>query len=190
MATAATNPPPPPPPLDQQGRSVKSEDQNGQAQAETVTTTTSSQAGRFLEDESCRFFVMHVRNRNDLSKAFSTCQWPVNLGMKMKLNEAFSSSVQNVLLVFVDNAKRELCGCAKMAGAIGKANRMMARRPGAASGNGVPLKWLSKSSLQSSVAGQLSNKWNGDKPLVQTRDGQEIDPENGKTTTRAFLSAS
>ena len=150
-------------------------------QPEQMTNTAS-----FLDTQKTRFFVLHVRSRNDLSKAFSSCQWSVNLGMKQRLNEAFST-VQNVLLVFVDSAKRELVGCARMESQIGKTSKMIARRPGAGMGNGIPLKWLSKKPLSPSESQQLLNKWNDNKPLAQTRDGQEVDPENGKTGARMFL---
>ena len=140
----------------------------------------------FLRDGKCRFFVVHVRNRRDLNQAFSTCQWPTNVSSRMKLNEAFST-VKNVLLVFVDISNQALAGVARMEGAISKQRAMIARRPGAASGSTIPLKWISKDSLPSSESGKLVNKWNNNKPLCQSRDGQEVDTESGEAAVRSLL---
>ena len=140
----------------------------------------------FLRDGKCRFFVVHVRNRRDLNQAFSTCQWPTNVSSRMKLNEAFST-VKNVLLVFVDISNQALAGVARMEGAISKQRAMIARRPGAASGSTIPLKWISKDSLPSSESGKLVNKWNNNKPLCQSRDGQEVDKESGEAAVRSLL---
>jgi len=140
----------------------------------------------FLDTEKSRFFVLHVRSAKDFSQAVSSCQWPTNISSKLKLNEAFGT-VQNVLFLFVDVSKLQVCGCARMEAAIGKGRAMLARRrPGGGSGNSIPLKWLSQKAIQKDVALMLKNKWNDSKLLVQTRDGQEVDTETGKEAVRSF----
>ena len=180
-------PPPPPPPSDpypadeMKCLAVPSPDEIARTKQ-----VEAEEKQDFLETERSRFFVLHVRNTKDLVQAFSSCQWPTNLSYRMKLNEAYST-VQNVLLLFIDVSKQELCGCARMEGTIGKGRATLVRRPGAGSGNTIPLKWLSQSRVPPSVAQQLVND---NKPLTQTRDGQEVSTDTGKQAVRSFPSSS
>ena len=139
----------------------------------------------FFDTEKCRYFVVHVRNKKDFTQAFSTKQWPTNMSIRMKLNEAYNS-VANVVLVFVDLGSQDVCGCARMEGTIAKPKTMMMRWPGRGGGAGgsgtIPLKWLSRADAAVSSAQQR-------KPLAQTRDGQEIDQETGKAASRSVISA-
>ncbi|UPQ97011.1 30-kDa cleavage and polyadenylation specificity factor 30 [Chloropicon primus] len=185
QAPPQSSPPPPPPP---RGPDLGAGPAGQQPQAPAPPAPPREDAAGFLRTEKCRFFVVHVRNRKDLSQAFSTNQWPTNLSTRMKLNEAFST-VDNILLVFVDVSSQGLCGFARMEGVISKPKTMVVRRPGGNSGSSIPLKWLSRSTLPASQASQLLNKWNDNKPLVQARDSQEVDTETGGAALGALLSS-
>ena len=124
-----------------------------------------------------RFFVMHMKDEREFVQAKNSKQWAASLAHRVKLNEAFAT-VDNVILVFVDVRAGMVCGCARMEGTAKQARAMMMRKPGMAAG-AIPIRWLGSAPMKAIHFEGIKNKRNENRPLIQTRDGQELDADAG-----------
>merc|ERR1739848_17277 len=119
-------------------------------------------AADFLKTEESRFFVMQLRDRRDFPEAKRTCQWSTSLSTKTKLNEAFPT-VQNVILIFVDVPQGIVCGCARMENVASQAKASMLKRPMGSSGRGIPLQWYPGKPVPLGKVDHLKNKLNSER---------------------------
>jgi len=121
--------------------------------------------------------VLHVRDKREFGSAKMSKQWSTSLSNRMKLNEAFKSKAQNVVLLFIDQSEQICCGCARMEGLASQSRSMMVRKtPGM---GGIPLKWLSLDPVPLAKINHIKSE-GSEKSIGQYRDGQELDTESGK----------
>ncbi|KAI0987692.1 hypothetical protein GJ496_000976 [Pomphorhynchus laevis] len=140
--------------------------------------------------EDARYFLIKSNNHENVALAKAKEVWstpPVN---ESKLNRAFRTS-KNVILIFSVVESGRFQGFARMASEsrhdIGRVNWVLPRTLNVRSFTGlIQLQWISRRELPFSQTLSLQNAWNENRPVKIGRDGQEIDPKCGEALCRLF----
>ncbi|KAL6198478.1 hypothetical protein ACLB2K_028267 [Fragaria x ananassa] len=99
----------------------QTQQQVAQTQAQSVPNGLASQANRAalpLPQGISRYFIVKSCNRENLELSVQQGVWATQRSNESKLNEAFDSA-ENVILIFSVNRTRHFQGCAKMMSRIG-----------------------------------------------------------------------
>eukprot|EP00898_Chlorokybus_atmophyticus_P004665 jgi/Chlat1/519/Chrsp103S00992 len=144
-----------------------------------------AQGRRYLR----RYFIIKSFNRENITRSIENGIWATQKVNEAKLNEAFNSSDQ-VLLVFSVNGSGHFQGFARMTSPIGrKAHSVWS---GGDHGGAKPwgasfgVEWIRLYDLPFERTNHLHNPWNEDKPVKISRDGQELPMELGDELCRLF----
>ncbi|KAL3632326.1 30-kDa cleavage and polyadenylation specificity factor 30 [Castilleja foliolosa] len=148
---------------------------NGQQNQASNTATP-------LPQGASRYFVVKSCNRENLELSVQQGVWATQRSNEAKLNEAFESVV-NVILIFSVNKTRHFQGCAKMTtrigGFVGGGNWKHAHGT-AHYGRNFALKWLKLCELSFDKTRHLRNPYNENLPVKISRDCQELEPSVGE----------
>ncbi|XP_078428790.1 cleavage and polyadenylation specificity factor 30 [Wolffia australiana] len=173
----------PPQPLQQQ-QTVQQGQQMSQNQS-PIPQNGSSQPVRTalpLPQGQSRYFIVKSCNRENLELSVQQGVWATQRSNEAKLNEAFDSS-QNVILIFSINRTRHFQGCAKMmsriGGFFGGGNWKHAHGT-AHYGRNFSIKWLKLGELSFYKTRHLRNPYNENLPVKISRDCQELEPSIGE----------
>ncbi|KAJ6805211.1 zinc finger CCCH domain-containing protein 45 [Iris pallida] len=154
-------------------------------QAHNISNGLSNQANRTaspLPQGQSRYFIVKSCNRENLEISVQQGVWATQRSNEAKLNEAFESS-ENVILVFSVNRTRHFQGCAKMTskigGFIGGGNWKYAHGT-AHYGRNFSIKWLKLCELSFNKTHHLRNPYNENLPVKISRDCQELEPFIGE----------
>ncbi|KAH7654360.1 cleavage and polyadenylation specificity factor subunit 4 protein [Dioscorea alata] len=176
------------PPNAQQTQSQPQQSQQQQAsqvQAQNPLNGSSNQVNRIaspLPQGQSRYFIVKSCNRENLEISVQQGVWATQRSNEAKLNEAFESS-ENVILIFSINRTQRFQGCAKMTskigGFIGGGNWKYAHGT-AHYGRNFSIKWLKLCELSFHKTRHLRNPYNDNLPVKISRDCQELEPFIGE----------
>ncbi|XP_010941538.1 zinc finger CCCH domain-containing protein 45 isoform X2 [Elaeis guineensis] len=163
--------PPPQPPPENQVQNISN------ALLNQATRTASP-----LPQGQSRYFIVKSCNRENLEISVQQGVWATQRSNEAKLNEAFESS-ENVILIFSVNRTRHFQGCAKMTskigGYVGGGNWKYAHGT-AHYGRNFSVKWLKLCELSFNKTHHLRNPYNDNLPVKISRDCQELEPFIGE----------
>ncbi|OVA10949.1 zinc finger protein [Macleaya cordata] len=129
-----------------------------------------------------RYFIVKSCNRENLELSVQQGVWATQRSNEAKLNEAFDSA-ENVILIFSVNRTRHFQGCAKMmskiGGFVGGGNWKYAHGT-AHYGRNFSVKWLKLCELSFHKTRHLRNPYNENLPVKISRDCQELEPSIGE----------
>lgn len=172
--------------MQQQSQAQQSQAQQvGENQGQNVPNGLSNLANRTaspLPQGQSRYFIVKSCNRENLEISVQQGVWATQRSNEAKLNEAFESS-ENVILIFSVNRTRHFQGCAKMTskigGFIGGGNWKYAHGT-AHYGRNFSVKWLKLCELSFNKTHHLRNPYNDNLPVKISRDCQELEPFIGE----------
>lgn len=179
----------PPPPLQQP--QVLQEPQIGlpnQASLSLPVITPAVQPVSFISGSTplpkgySRYFVVKSCNRENLDLSVSRGMWATHRNNEAKLNEAFESC-DNVILLFSVNETGHFQGCARMMskiGVISGGGSWKYADGNARHGRNFLLKWLKLCELSFLNTRHLRNSYNENLPVKISRDCQELEPMVGE----------
>ncbi|XP_023520093.1 30-kDa cleavage and polyadenylation specificity factor 30-like [Cucurbita pepo subsp. pepo] len=148
---------------------------NGQPNQLNTTATS-------LPPGISRYFIVKSCNRENLELSVQQGVWATQRSNEAKLNEAFDSA-DNVILIFSVNRTRHFQGCAKMmtriGGSVSGGNWKYAHGT-AHYGQNFSLKWLKLCELSFQKTRHLRNPYNENLPVKISRDCQELEPSIGE----------
>uniref|UniRef100_A0A1D1ZE10 Zinc finger CCCH domain-containing protein 45 n=2 Tax=Anthurium amnicola TaxID=1678845 RepID=A0A1D1ZE10_9ARAE len=135
-----------------------------------------------LPQGQSRYFIVKSCNRENLELSVQQGVWATQRSNEAKLNEAFDSS-ENVILIFSINRTRHFQGCAKMmsriGGFVGGGNWKHAHGT-AHYGRNFSMKWLKLGELSFYKTRHLRNPYNENLPVKISRDCQELEASIGE----------
>ncbi|KAJ0975718.1 hypothetical protein J5N97_017683 [Dioscorea zingiberensis] len=159
--------------------------QASQVQAQNLPNGLLNQANRVaspLPQGQSRYFIVKSCNRENLEISVQQGVWATQRSNEAKLNEAFESS-ENVILIFSINRTQRFQGCAKMTskigGFVGGGNWKYAHGT-AHYGRNFSIKWLKLCELSFHKTRHLRNPYNDNLPVKISRDCQELEPFIGE----------
>ncbi|XP_038889902.1 30-kDa cleavage and polyadenylation specificity factor 30-like [Benincasa hispida] len=129
-----------------------------------------------------RYFIVKSCNRENLELSVQQGVWATQRSNEAKLNEAFDSA-DNVILIFSVNRTRHFQGCAKMMSRIGgsvSGGNWKYAHGTAHYGQNFSLKWLKLCELSFQKTRHLRNPYNENLPVKISRDCQELEPSIGE----------
>ncbi|KAJ7535320.1 hypothetical protein O6H91_12G027700 [Diphasiastrum complanatum] len=129
-----------------------------------------------------RYFIVKSNNRENLELSVQRGVWATHRNNEAKLNEAFDTS-DNVILVFSVNETRHFQGCARMmskAGSVAGGAGWKHSQGTAHYGRNFRLKWLKLCELSFNKTRHLRNPYNENLPVKISRDCQELEPSVGE----------
>ncbi|ERN07697.1 30-kDa cleavage and polyadenylation specificity factor 30 [Amborella trichopoda] len=135
-----------------------------------------------LPQGQSRYFIVKSCNRENLELSVQKGIWATQRSNESKLNEAFDSS-ENVVLIFSINRTRHFQGCAKMTSKIGGyvgGGGWKYAHGTAHYGRNFSLKWLKLCELSFHKTRHLRNPYNENLPVKISRDCQELEPSIGE----------
>ncbi|KAG1365058.1 zinc finger CCCH domain-containing protein 45 [Cocos nucifera] len=154
-------------------------------QVQNISNGLLNQATRIaspLPQGQSRYFIVKSCNRENLEISVQQGVWATQRSNEAKLNEAFESS-ENVILIFSVNRTRHFQGCAKMTskigGYVGGGNWKYAHGT-AHYGRNFSVKWLKLCELSFNKTHHLRNPYNDNLPVKISRDCQELEPFIGE----------
>ncbi|MCL7046587.1 hypothetical protein MKW94_000771 [Papaver nudicaule] len=168
----------------QQQQSQAQQPQVNQAQPQTIQDGLTNQASKSvpLPQGLTRYFIVKSCNRENLELSVQQGVWATQRSNEAKLNEAFDSA-ENVVLIFSVNRTRHFQGCAKMmskiGGYVGGGNWKYAHGT-AHYGRNFSVKWLKLCELSFHKTRNLRNPYNENLPVKISRDCQELEPTIGE----------
>ncbi|XP_077220826.1 30-kDa cleavage and polyadenylation specificity factor 30-like [Tasmannia lanceolata] len=160
--------------------------QVNQAQMQNLPNGSLNQVNRTtlpaLPQGQSRYFIVKSCNRENLELSVQQGVWATQRNNEAKLNEAFDSS-ENVILIFSVNRTCHFQGCAKMTskigGFVGGGNWKYAHGT-AHYGRNFSVKWLKLCELSFHKTRHLRNPYNENLPVKISRDCQELEPSIGE----------
>eukprot|EP00250_Pteridium_aquilinum_P005098 c15242_g1_i1 orf=556-2757(-) len=129
-----------------------------------------------------RFFIVKSSNRENLELSVARGLWATHRNNEAKLNEAFDSC-DNVILIFSVNETGHFQGCARMMSKIGVivgGGGWKYAHGTAHYGRNFRLKWLKLSELSFNKTRHLRNPYKENLPVKISRDCQELEPSVGE----------
>ncbi|UJR22636.1 hypothetical protein I4U23_025676 [Adineta vaga] len=136
------------------------------------------------------YFLIKSGNEENVSLAKAKGVWSTPPANENKLNQAFRSH-QNVILIFSVAESKAFQGFARMSGEArhdsqpinwvlppGMSNRAFS--------GVIHIDWISRRSLPFNQTLHLINSWNENKPVKIGRDGQDIEPRCAEALCRSF----
>eukprot|EP00249_Psilotum_nudum_P018908 c27014_g1_i1 orf=264-2606(+) len=158
-----------------------------QAQATPPSNGAASQpnfvsASTPLPRGNSRYFIVKSSNRENLELSVERGMWATHRNNEAKLNDAFSSC-DNVILIFSVNETRHFQGCARMMskiGVVGSGGGWKFAHGTAHYGRNFHLKWLKLCELSFYKTRHLRNPYNENLPVKISRDCQELEPTVGE----------
>ncbi|KAF4379345.1 hypothetical protein F8388_013563 [Cannabis sativa] len=129
-----------------------------------------------------RYFIVKSCNRENLELSVQQGVWATQRSNEAKLNEAFDSA-ENVILIFSVNRTRHFQGCAKMMSRIGgsvSGGNWKYAHGTAHYGRNFAVKWLKLCELSFHKTRHLRNPYNENLPVKISRDCQELEPSIGE----------
>lgn len=187
---------PPPPPLPQPPQLLKRPQQlpilsgQNQAQPQSQQTMANGPVNNYSSFDSAssqlpqgysRYFIVKSSNRENLELSVMRGLWATHRNNEAKLNDAFDSC-DNVVLVFSVNETGHFQGCAKMMSKIGViigGGGWKYAHGTAHYGRNFQLKWLKLCDLSFNKTRHLRNSYNENLPVKISRDCQELEPVVG-----------
>ncbi|XP_062012621.1 30-kDa cleavage and polyadenylation specificity factor 30 [Rosa rugosa] len=163
----------------------QTQQQVGQTQAQSIPNGLASQANRAalpLPQGISRYFIVKSCNRENLELSVQQGVWATQRSNESKLNEAFDSA-ENVILIFSVNRTRHFQGCAKMMSRIGgsvSGGNWKYAHGTAHYGRNFSVKWLKLCELSFHKTRHLRNPYNENLPVKISRDCQELEPSIGE----------
>ncbi|KAK4742766.1 hypothetical protein SAY87_000767 [Trapa incisa] len=154
-------------------------------QSQNQPTGLPSQAGKGpfpLPQGVSRYFIVKSCNRENLEVSVQQGVWATQRSNEAKLNEAFDST-ENVILIFSVNRTRHFQGCAKMMSRIGgtvSGGNWKYAHGTAHYGRNFSVKWLKLCELSFQKTRHLRNPYNENLPVKISRDCQELEPSIGE----------
>ncbi|XP_022994747.1 30-kDa cleavage and polyadenylation specificity factor 30-like [Cucurbita maxima] len=169
----------------QQQQAQQSAQQTSQAPIQSASNGQVNQLNRnstSLPPGISRYFIVKSCNRENLELSVQQGVWATQRSNEAKLNEAFDSA-DNVILIFSVNRTRHFQGCAKMmtriGGSVSGGNWKYAHGT-AHYGQNFSLKWLKLCELSFQKTRHLRNPYNENLPVKISRDCQELEPSIGE----------
>ncbi|KAA0036926.1 30-kDa cleavage and polyadenylation specificity factor 30 [Cucumis melo var. makuwa] len=159
--------------------------QTSQTQIQSVSNGQPNQLNRTatsLPQGISRYFIVKSCNRENLELSVQQGVWATQRSNEAKLNEAFDSA-DNVILIFSVNRTRHFQGCAKMMSRIGgsvSGGNWKYAHGTAHYGQNFSLKWLKLCELSFQKTRHLRNPYNENLPVKISRDCQELEPSIGE----------
>ncbi|XP_075250027.1 uncharacterized protein LOC142342547 isoform X2 [Convolutriloba macropyga] len=140
--------------------------------------------------QSARFYMIKSRNDHNVQLAKEKNVWSTTPQNEPRLNKAFKSS-RNVILLFSVTESQRFAGFARLASesCVDAPMPPWQLPPGMSirALSGVfQLDWITKEELLFAKTLHLYNEWNLRKPVKIGRDGQEIEPVCGEKLCRLF----
>lgn len=157
----------------------------GQNQIQNVTNGLPNQVNRTvapLPPGVSRYFIVKSCNRENLELSVQQGVWATQRSNEAKLNEAFDSA-ENVILIFSVNRTRHFQGCAKMMSRIGgsvSGGNWKYAHGTAHYGRNFSVKWLKLCELSFHKTRHLRNPYNENLPVKISRDCQELEASIGE----------
>ncbi|KAM1138460.1 hypothetical protein COP1_036388 [Malus domestica] len=171
--------------VQQQQQLQQTQQQVGPAQTQNLPSGLANQANRSalpLPQGTSRYFIVKSCNRENLELSVQQGVWATQRSNESKLNEAFDSA-ENVILIFSVNRTRHFQGCAKMmsriGGSVGGGNWKYAHGT-AHYGRNFSVKWLKLCELSFHKTRHLRNPYNENLPVKISRDCQELEQSIGE----------
>lgn len=164
---------------------LQTQQQVGQTQTQSLPNGLASQANRAalpLPPGISRYFIVKSCNRENLELSVQQGVWATQRSNESKLNEAFDSA-ENVILIFSVNRTRHFQGCAKMMSRIGgsvSGGNWKYAHGTAHYGRNFSVKWLKLCELSFHKTRHLRNPYNENLPVKISRDCQELEPSIGE----------
>lgn len=159
---------------------------------QTVANGSASQAfvsvSSPLPQGYSRFFIVKSSNRENLELSVARGLWATHRNNEAKLNEAFDSC-DNVILIFSVNETGHFQGCARMMSKIGVivgGGGWKYAHGTAHYGRNFRLKWLKLSELSFNKTRHLRNPYKENLPVKISRDCQELEPSVGEQLASLF----
>ncbi|XP_019185941.1 PREDICTED: 30-kDa cleavage and polyadenylation specificity factor 30-like isoform X2 [Ipomoea nil] len=155
------------------------------SQAPNLLNAPQNQANRSaipLPQGTSRYFIVKSRNRENLELSAQQGVWATQRSNEAKLNEAFDS-VENVILIFSVNETKHFQGCAKMTTSIGgtaNGGNWKYEHGTAHYGRNFSVKWLKLCELSFKKTGHLRNPYSENLPVKVSRDCQELEASVGQ----------
>ncbi|KAE8653313.1 hypothetical protein Csa_023309 [Cucumis sativus] len=159
--------------------------QTSQTQIRSVSNGQPNQLNRTatsLPQGISRYFIVKSCNRENLEFCTTRGVWATQRSNEAKLNEAFDSA-DNVILIFSVNRTRHFQGCANMMSRIGgsvSGGNWKYAHGTAHYGKKISLKWLKLCELSFQKTRHLRNTYNENLPVKISRDCQELEPSIGE----------
>mmetsp|Transcript_38651 Transcript_38651/g.70344 ORF Transcript_38651/g.70344 Transcript_38651/m.70344 type:complete len:364 (+) Transcript_38651:152-1243(+) len=125
-----------------------------------------------IHSERTRYFVITSNTMENVVKSVKHGLWATQRKNEAKLNEAFRQC-PTVVLVFSVNGTETIQGYARMRSLIGQPANMSVD-PFNGFGRLFNVEWLRLHDLPYHEVDSLRNPFNGDRPVRQSRDGQEL----------------
>mmetsp|Transcript_12611 Transcript_12611/g.28257 ORF Transcript_12611/g.28257 Transcript_12611/m.28257 type:complete len:361 (-) Transcript_12611:72-1154(-) len=145
---------------------------DGAGRAEVAPEPAPEPPGEVIHSERTRYFVITSNTMENVVKSVKHGLWATQRKNEAKFNEAFRQCPA-VILVFSVNGTDTVQGYARMRSLIGQpANTSI--DPFGGFGKLFSVEWLRLHDLPYREVSSLKNPFNGDRPVRDSRDGQEL----------------
>lgn len=131
-----------------------------------------------VHTDQTRYFVITSNNEENVVKSVRHSLWATQRKNEQRLDEAYRTA-SAVMLVFSVNRSEAFQGYARMGSAIGRP-RSRSVDPFNGFGRLFDVEWLRLHDLSYREVEHLRNPLNGDRPVHNSRDGQELSNATGR----------
>lgn len=138
---------------------------------------------KYLVD--AKYFMIKSSNYTNIKKSINFCEWATTKSNEGKLNTAFNSC-KNVILLFSVNKSSHFQGYARMDTI--STNKMVNWQDSDSIklGGCFKVKWLRTCNVNFNRISHFKNKFNNNEPIKKSRDTQEIPPDVGYEIIKMF----